>query len=104
MMAQEERLPAWIGAVSPCTQTPLGAIVLIALVVLVLKIFTPLETLAESSEVLLTVFAIINLALIWFKLKRVPPPENASAVPIVIPIAGTVFCVALRLGAALAGG
>ena len=104
-MAQEGRLPSWIGAVSPHTQTPLRATVLVAMVVLLLAIFTPLETLAEtSSEVLLMVFAIINLALVWFKLKGVPPPQNAFTVHIVFPIAGTVLCVALLLGASLAGG
>lgn len=104
-MAQEGRLPAWIGAVSPRTQTPLRATVLVAMIVLVMAIFTPLDTLAEtSSEVLLSVFAIINLALVWFKLKRVSAPDNTFTVHIVFPIAGAVLCVALLLGSGLAGG
>lgn len=104
-MAQEGRLPAWIGVVSPRTKTPLRATVLIAATVLVLAIFTPLDTLAEkSSEVLLGVFAMINLALVWFKLKGIPAPADTFTVHILFPIAGVVFCVALLVGASLVGG
>ncbi len=104
-MAQEGRLPAWIGVVSPRTKTPLRATVLIAAAVLVLAIFTPLDTLAEtSSEVLLGVFVMINLALVWFKLKGIPAPADTFTVHILFPIAGVGFCVALLVGASLVGG
>ena len=104
-MAQEGRLPAWIGAVSPRTNIPLRATVLVAGAVLVMAIFTPLDTLAEtSSEVLLGIFVMINLALVWFKLKGVPAPLGAFTVSIAFPIAGAFFCVALLLGAWLVGG
>ncbi|WP_433989736.1 putative amino acid permease YhdG (plasmid) [Pseudoseohaeicola sp. NH-UV-7] len=104
-MAKAGRLPAWIGTVSPRTQTPVRATVIIAAVVLVMAIFTPLDVLAEtSSEVLLTVFAVINLSLVWFKIKGVAAPEGAFTVHIVFPIAGAVFCFALVVGASLAGG
>ena len=104
-MAQEDRLPAWLGVVSPRSQTPVRATVLVAGAVLVLALFTPLDTLAEtSSEVLLAVFAIINLALVWFKLRRVPPPDGIFSVHIAFPMAGTFFCIALVGGAAIIGG
>lgn len=104
-MAQEDRLPAWLGVVSPRSQTPVRATVLVAGAVLVLALFTPLDTLAEtSSEVLLAVFAIINLALVWFKLRHVPPPDGIFTVHIAFPMAGTFFCIALVGGAAIIGG
>jgi APA family basic amino acid/polyamine antiporter len=104
-MAKEGRLPIWIGAVSPRTKTPLRATILVAAAVLVLAIFTPLDTLAEtSSEVLLLVFVMINLALVWFKIKGVPAPAGTFTVHIAFPILGAVFCVALLLGASLVGG
>jgi len=104
-MAKEGRLPAWIGVVSPRTKTPLRATLLVAVAVLGLAIFTPLDTLAEtSSEVLLCVFVMINLALVWFKMKGVPAPDDAFTVHIVFPILGAVFCAALLLGASLVGG
>ena len=104
-MAQEDRLPAWLGVVSPRSQTPVRATVLVAGAVLVLALFTPLDTLAEtSSEVLLAVFAIINLALVWFKLRHVPPPDGIFTVHIAFPMAGTFFCIALVGGAAITSG
>lgn len=104
-MAKEGRLPVWIGAVSPRTKTPLRATLLVAAAVLVLAIFTPLDTLAEtSSEVLLSVFVMINLALVWFKIKGVTAPEGTFTVHMAFPILGAVFCVALLLGALLVGG
>jgi hypothetical protein len=72
---------------------------------LVLAIFTPLDTLAEtSSEVLLGVFVMINLALVWFKMKGVPAPVDAFKVHIAFPIMGTFCCIALLVGAWLVGG
>lgn len=104
-MAKARRLPAWLGVVSSRTQTPLRATLLVATIVLVLAIFSPLETLAEtSSEVLLSVFAVVNLALVWMKLKGVPAPENVFTVSVVFPVLGTVSCIALVLGAMLLGG
>ncbi len=104
-MAREKRLPTWLGVVSPRSQTPVRATVIIAGLVLVLALFMPLDTLAEtSSEVLLAVFATINLALVWFKLRGIPAPEGTFTVHIIFPIAGTLFCIALVVGAALAGG
>ncbi|AXI43921.1 APC family permease [Sulfitobacter sp. SK011] len=103
-MAQEGRLPAWIGAVSPLTQTPLRATVIVTAIVLVLAIFTPLDTLAEtSSEVILAIFLTINLALVWFKIKKIPTPPGAFKVSIVFPILGAVLCLALLIGASLVG-
>ncbi|MGA9253149.1 MAG: APC family permease [Roseobacter sp.] len=103
-MAKEGRMPAWIGVLSPHTQTPLRATVLIALIVLGLAVFTPLDTLAEtSSEVLLGVFTMVNLALFRFKLKGVAAPEGAFTVHILFPIFGVICCVGLLLGASLFG-
>ncbi|WP_295316248.1 amino acid permease [Roseobacter sp.] len=104
-MARGNRLPAWLGVVSPRTQTPVRATVITAALVLVLALFTPLDTLAEtSSEVLLIIFTIVNLALVRFKLRGVPAPQGIFTVHIIFPIAGSLCCIALVLGAALAGG
>jgi len=103
-MAKAGRMPAWIGVLSPRTQTPLRATVLIALIVMVFAVFTPLDTLAEtSSEVLLCVFTMINLALVRFKLQGVEAPDDAFTVHIIFPIAGVVCCVGLLIGASLFG-
>lgn len=104
-MAREGRLPAWLGEISPRSRTPVRATVVVAGLVLVLALFTPLDTLAEtSSEVLLTVFAVVNFALVWFKIRRVPAPEGVFTVHIIFPLAGTLSCIALVLGAAAVEG
>ena len=104
-MAKEGRLPAWIGVVSPRTRTPLRATIVVACAVLVMAVFMPLDKLAESSsQVLLGVFVMINLALVWFKIKGVPKPADTFTVHIAFPIAGAAFCIALLLGASLVGG
>jgi amino acid transporter len=101
-MAREGRLPAWLGVVSPRSRTPVRATLVVAGLVVVLALFTPLDTLAEtSSEVLLTVFAVVNLALVWFKLRGVPASDGIFKVHIVFPLAGTFSCIALVVGAAL---
>lgn len=103
-MAKEDRLPRWIGEVSPKTRTPLRATVLVTVVVLILALFTPLGVLAEStSAVMLAVFFVVNLALVRLKFAKVAAPEGAFLVPIAVPISGALSCVALLAGAFLLG-
>lgn len=103
-MAQEGRLPAWIGVVSPRTQTPLRATILVATAVLVMATMIPLDKLVEtSSEVLLAIFVLINLALVWMKLKHAPAPAGTFKVPIILPIVGAILCLGLLIGASLVG-
>lgn len=104
-MARKGRLPAWLGYVSPRTRTPVRATALVTGAVLCLALFTPLDLLAESSSgVLLAVFCVVNLALVWMKLKRVPAPEDAFNAPFIVPVAGAASCLGLLIGATLAGG
>lgn len=99
-MANAGRLPKWIGHVSPATRTPLRATVLVAAIVLVLALFIPLGLLAETtSAFLLSVFAVVNLALFRMKLGHVPAPEGAFRVPILVPVLGALSCIGLLFGA-----
>ena len=104
-LAKEARLPAWLGAVSERTRTPLRATVIVAGVVLGLALFTPLDVLAETtSEVMLSVFFMVNLALVRLKLTGPPVPSGGFAVPLAVPIGGVLTCVGLLAGAWLTGG
>ena len=104
-MAREGRLPMWIGKVNPRTRTPLRATVLVTLVILILALFTPLDTLAETtSEVLLIVFIFVNAALAWMKYQKVPAPDGTFMVPIVVPVFGAMFCLLLLIAGQIAGG
>jgi amino acid transporter len=103
-MARERRLPAWIGKVNPHTRTPLRATVLVATIVLGLALFTPLDTLAETtSEVLLSVFVFVNAALVWLKIRRVPAPQGTFTVPLAVPVLGAIFCLFLLIAGKISG-
>lgn len=104
-MAREGRLPAWLGAVSPATRTPLRATVIVAAAVLVLALFTPLDRLAENaSAVMLAVFFMVNLALLRLKATGVPGPKGGFSVPLLVPLGGVLTCLGLLVGAFVTGG
>lgn len=104
-MARSGRLPAWLGKISPRTRTPLRATALVTVVVLALALFVPLGVLAETtSQFLLAVFLVVNLALLRLKVKRVPTPQGGFKVPLLVPVAGALSCLGLLAGAVLAGG
>lgn len=95
-LAREGRIPAWFGRVSPRTRTPVNATMAAAALVLVLALFVPLGTLAETtSAVMLAVFVVVNLALVRMKLSRRPAPEGVATVPLIVPVLGAVSCLAL---------
>ena len=87
-MSRRGWLPALLGIVHPLTRTPLAATAIITLVVLVLALWLPLETLAKAtSGTLLVVFALVNLALLRIK-HRQSTVENGFIVPMWVPAAG----------------
>ncbi len=101
-LSKQKIFPAWIGAVSPRTQTPLRATFLIALAVIAAALYLPIDVLAEkSSQVLLLVFVMINLALVRLKMRGETVPENSVTVPLWVPVMGTICCVGLLVGAYL---
>ena len=103
-MARKGRFPAWLGEVSPRTRTPLRATVLVSGAVLVMALYTPLDVLAQTtSGVMLSVFFVVNLALIRLKLLGEPAPEGGFTVPMVVPTAGALSCLGLLGGALLFG-
>lgn len=99
-MAQDGRLPQWLGRVSPRTRTPVRATVLVAGAVLLLALYAPLDLLAETtSAIMLAVFFVVNLSLLKLKMSRVEPPATGFTVPIWVPICGTLTCLLLLAGA-----
>ena len=103
-LARERRLPAWLGAVSERTRTPLRATAVVAVIVLLLALLAPLTTLAETtSGILLAVFVMVNAALAWLKIRGVPAPEGVITVPAAVPVIGALLCLFLMLAGHLAG-
>tara|TARA_B110000305_G_C19008557_1_gene433814 strand:- start:45 stop:638 length:594 start_codon:yes stop_codon:yes gene_type:complete len=63
-LSKKDQAPTFLGKINSKTQTPLHATAIITLIVLVLAIFFPLQTLAESTSfIILIIFAIVNLSL-----------------------------------------
>ncbi len=98
-LARRGRLPAVLGRVDKRTRTPLYATALIAGAILVLALFVPLDRLAEwTSRIILSVFFMVNAALIRVKLRGQPAPERVFVLPIAVPIIGALSCLALLVG------
>jgi amino acid transporter len=89
-------LPAWLGVVHPRTRTPLRATVLVVSLVLTMALFLPLQQLAEwTSTIVLTVFSLVNLALLRLKLTGRATAPAPFRVPVVVPLLGFVVSVLL---------
>ena len=92
-LSQQGSLPAVFGYVHPVTRTPLFATGLIGALVLVLAIFIPLKGLAElTSQITLTVFALVNLSLWNIKRRGDPVPAGIFVNPQWVPVVGMICC------------
>ncbi len=93
-MAKRGQAPSWFGLVLPATRTPVFATGVMTVVVLVLALFIPLVTLAETtSTIILVVFAVVNLALWRIKLMDGTSDESQVRFPTVLPLLGFIACV-----------
>jgi len=98
-MANAGSIPAIFGRVHPKTGTPLLSTALITFTIIALATLFPIGTLAAfTSQMILIVFTLTNLALISLKLRRVPAPEGIYTVGIWQPILGALGCVTLLIG------
>jgi amino acid transporter len=95
-IAREGELPAMFARVNRRTGTPLIATACIAAAVVPLALFVPLTPLAEGTSLAtLALFALVNLALLWLRYRGVPSTIPHIRVPIWMPAAGLVTCVAM---------
>lgn len=102
-LARQGSLPEVLGRVQPFTGTPVVATCLIGALVMVLALAVPLHGLAEAtSQVTLTIFALVNLALILIKRRGDEVPENTFIVPLWVPASGFAGCLAFWLLAFIA--
>lgn len=91
-MGKQQLLPHLFASVNRYTQTPLFSTFVVALIILTMALFFPVESLAKSASlVILAVFTLINLSLVVIK-KKIGPDSEAFYVPIIIPIIGTILC------------
>ena len=90
--------PDWLAKVNEKTGTPILATLLSGGAVTALALFFPTERLASwTSFIILAVFATANLSLVRMKM-RDGSGRAAYAVPLFVPIAGTVVSIGLIVG------
>ncbi|WP_227339907.1 APC family permease [Sphingopyxis sp. P8] len=100
-LARGGHLPRQLSAISPLTRTPIVATALVVLIIAVLTQALPIETLAErTSQIVLIVFILVNLALLRLK-SRTTAPAAEFSIPRIVPAIGAVSGVALMLSGLL---
>jgi amino acid transporter len=101
-MARQGDLPRALSRVHSLTGTPLVATILIVALIITLALLVPFASLAEGTSIAtLAVFALVNLALLWLRYRRVPSAGPHVSVPTWVPAAGLVTCVAMIASALL---
>ena len=103
-LGKQGQLPARFATVHPLTKTPLFATIAVIALVYSLAMLFPIEILAErTSQVTLTIFSLVNVALIKLKNADKTHLNEAPAfqVPVYVPILGVVSSLALLLTSVL---
>lgn len=89
-MSDRGWLPSFLSYVNPLTRTPLNSTLLVVTVVLILSSLFELVVLAQlTSYIILSVFALVNLALLVIK-KTQPVPCGVAVYPAWIPLLGFI--------------
>ena len=95
-LSKQKLLPQALSKVHHKTATPHVAIVFILMILVVLAMLGDIASLAKATSVLLLCcFIMVNLSLIWIKLRDKPPEPGTFDIPLVIPAAGFVSCIVL---------
>lgn len=101
-LADSGKLPSLFSKINARTRTPHIATGAATLVVLLLALTFPIETLAEfTSRLTLAVFAAVNAALLSVKLRNISTPAGAYEVWTIIPAIGFVLCLGVLIASLL---
>src|SRR5450759_4694653 len=99
-MAKQGDLPGFAGRVHPKTATPLIATALIVAATLALALLVPFERLAEGTSLAtLVVFALVNLALLRLRHRKIHTDGTHICVKIWKRASGFVSCLAMMAAA-----
>ena len=94
-MAHQGLLPTWIGRVHPRRRTPHLAILTLFAVTAPLALIGTIGQLASATVLLLlTVFVLLNGALVMLK-NREGEPQGKFEIPLILPILGSLVCAGL---------
>ena len=90
-IAREGWIPRIFANVHPITRTPILATIAVAAVVILLALTLPITRLAEmTSYLVLTVFTVVNVALVRIKLRDPAPTSDHFSVGLWVPVTGAV--------------
>ena len=93
-LSRQGVLPQAFGQISSTTQTPLLSTAASVAIVLFFSLLLPIAQLADlSARITLTMFSLINLALLRIKMRDDPNPEGQFRCPRWVPLAGLLCCV-----------
>ena len=96
-MSRQGLLPKALGKVHRTRQTPHVAILVLLAIVTVLAVVGDIGQLAKATSLLLlTVFVVVNIALVVLK-SRSNEPQGSFEVPRLVPILGALVCLSLIL-------
>ncbi len=94
-MSRQGLLPPVLGKVHPVRRTPHVAIAALFVIVVVLILIGGVRQLAEATSLLLlTVFAVVNIALVILKMRK-GEPHGGFEVPMFVPVLGALVCLLL---------
>jgi basic amino acid/polyamine antiporter, APA family len=94
-MSRQGLLPAILSRLNVRTRTPSVAIILLFCIVSALILSGGVKELAEATVLLLlTVFTVVNIALVLLK-RRPGEPRGRFEVPMIVPVLGALVCVLL---------
>lgn len=95
-LANKGYLPRRLARVSERTQTPIAATALVVIVIVILTQAFPIEALAEkTSQIVLVVFVLVNLALLRVKRQVSVQLQPHFTVPCLVPVFGAMTSLAL---------
>ena len=95
-LAREASLPSLLAQVNPRTGTPVLATALVVTAIVPLALMVPLTPLAEiTSLATLSVFAVVNLALLRLRYLGTESPAPHVTVPVWVPAIGLATCTAM---------
>ncbi len=98
-LGKQGSIPAFFAKINVKTKTPVLSTTLITGIILVLALFFPIGSLAQTTtRLILLVFALINLSLIVIKIRQTQAPSGIYTVRIWVPAGGLLTCLIMLVG------
>jgi len=95
-MSRMKQLPSWFGHINQRTSTPINATIICSLLVVLLALYFPLATLAKTTSfIILTIFCLVNIALLVLKTRQPGHASHTLQVPYVVPVLGLILCITM---------